>query len=601
MSCRPVTLILVAAAWAAPAAAADPARGGHWPQWRGPDRTNVSADTGLLKEWPAGGPPLSWKADGLGQGVSSVAVAGGKVYVLGYRGETEYLNALNEADGKPVWSTAVGPTFRGAMSIMRWLSQRTPTVDGDRVYAFTADGALICLATADGKEQWRKDYVKDFEGQPGSWGYCDFPLVDGDRLICTPGGAKATVVALDKRTGATVWTCALPGAPRSAYGGIVPAEIGGVRQYVHQFESEAVGLAAADGKLLWSRGPAATTGPRGNVHTALVRGDQVFASSGWERTAALMRLTPDANGFKVEEVYRTSLALDPWVGSSVRLGEYVHTANGLCVEWKTGRPVPQPAPPGPSGAGAARGMSRVVRMTMTCADGRLYHRTGNNVVTLTEVTAAGAYAKRGEFAAPASREPTWTFAVVTGGRLYLRNEDVLLCYDVRETAARRRRPDVIFVPTPQDVVEKMLELAGVTKDDVVGDLGCGDGRIVVTAAKRYGCKAVGYDLDPECIRLSVENVKKEGVDKLVRIEQKDVLTLNLSGLSVVTLYLGPAMNAKLVPQLEKLKPGSRIVSHAFPMPGVVPYKVVSVTSTEDDVTRRLYLWTTPLKKESTKD
>jgi hypothetical protein len=219
-------------------------------------------------------------------------------------------------------------------------------------------------------------------------------------------------------------------------------------------------------------------------------------------------------------------------------------------------------------------------------------------VTLSEVAADGAYVRRGEFTAPqVGGEPTWTFPVVAGGRLYLRDQGVLLCYNVRAKAPRPRRPDVIFVPTPQDVVEKMLELAGVTKGDVVADLGCGDGRIVVTAAKKYGCRAVGYDLDKECVRLSLENVRGAGVGGLVRIERDDLLAADLRGVTVVTLYLGPALNARLVPQLETLKAGARIVSHAFDMPGVTPDKVVEVRSAEDDIVRKLYLWTTPLKRE----
>ena len=145
-----------------------------WPQWRGPNRSNVSADTGLLADWPDGGPPLVWKADGIGQGVPSVSVAGGKVFVLGYRDGKEHLTALAERDGKSIWSTPIGPEAK-EQSVMRWLSQRTPTVDVERVYAFTARGELICLGTADGKEKWRKDYVKDFAGKPGTLGYCDFP------------------------------------------------------------------------------------------------------------------------------------------------------------------------------------------------------------------------------------------------------------------------------------------------------------------------------------------------------------------------------------------------------------------------------------------
>ena len=163
-----------------------------------------------------------------------------------------------------------------------------------------------------------------------------------------------------------------------------------------------------------------------------------------------------------------------------------------------------------------------------------------------------------------------------------------------------RAPDVIFVPTPQDVVDRMLELVKVKKDDLVYDLGCGDGRIVVTAAKRYGCKAVGYDIDPERVKESLENVEKSNVGQLVRIEQKDIFTLDLSEANVITLYLLPELNVKLIPQLEKLKPGSRIVSHDFRMKGVKPDKVVKVVSDEDYVEHKIYLWTSPLKKKAKK-
>jgi PBP1b-binding outer membrane lipoprotein LpoB len=159
-----------------------------------------------------------------------------------------------------------------------------------------------------------------------------------------------------------------------------------------------------------------------------------------------------------------------------------------------------------------------------------------------------------------------------------------------------RTPDVIFVPTPQEVVEKMLELVHVTKDDLLYDLGCGDGRIVVTAAKKYGCKAVGYDIDPQRIKESLENVEKNQVGDLVTIEQKDIFTLDLSDANVITLYLLPSLNVKLIPQLEKLKPGSRIVSHDFDMRGVEPDQVVEVTTSGDGANHTIYVWTTPLKK-----
>jgi uncharacterized protein (TIGR03000 family) len=166
-----------------------------------------------------------------------------------------------------------------------------------------------------------------------------------------------------------------------------------------------------------------------------------------------------------------------------------------------------------------------------------------------------------------------------------------------------RGPDVIFVPTPQEVVDKMLELAEVKKDDIVYDLGCGDGRIPVTAAKKYGCKAWGYDIDPQRIKESLENVKKNKVEDLVTIERKDIFTLDLSKANVVTLYLLPDLNVKLIPQLEKLKPGSRIVSHEFDMEGCKPKKTMEVEFTDKDGDKRkhtIYLWTIPFEKEKEK-
>jgi precorrin-6B methylase 2 len=166
-----------------------------------------------------------------------------------------------------------------------------------------------------------------------------------------------------------------------------------------------------------------------------------------------------------------------------------------------------------------------------------------------------------------------------------------------EEQEAERTPDVIFVPTPHEVVEIMLRLADIKEDDVVYDLGCGDGRIVIAAAKKAGAKAWGYDIDPQRVKESRANVKKESVESLVTIEQKDIFTLDLSKVDVVTLYLLPSLNVKLIPQLEKMKPGSRIVSHAFDMAGVTP-DVVATVNCNDGVDRRVYLWTTPLKKEA---
>ncbi|MHC4456862.1 MAG: methyltransferase domain-containing protein [Planctomycetota bacterium] len=173
--------------------------------------------------------------------------------------------------------------------------------------------------------------------------------------------------------------------------------------------------------------------------------------------------------------------------------------------------------------------------------------------------------------------------------------------DIEGQFSENHTPDVVFIPTPQNIVDEMLELAKVTKDDLVYDLGCGDGRIVVTAAKRYGCKAVGYDIDPKRVRESQENVEKNKVGHLVRIEQKNIFSIDLSKADVITLYLLPELNVKLIPQLEKLKPGSRIVSHNFAMKGVRPDKVVKINSDEDIFGHEIYLWTSPLKKSKETD
>lgn len=160
---------------------------------------------------------------------------------------------------------------------------------------------------------------------------------------------------------------------------------------------------------------------------------------------------------------------------------------------------------------------------------------------------------------------------------------------------KKKDPDVIYVPTPQPVVDRMLELAQVKKGDVVFDLGCGDGRIVVTAAKKYGAKGTGFDIDPERLKESNDNVKKNDVGKLVEIKDKDIFTVDLSQANVVTLYLLPELNVRLIPQLEKMKPGSRIVSHSFDMRGVKPDKIEKVDANGSEHT--IYLWTVPLKKE----
>jgi outer membrane protein assembly factor BamB len=574
--------------------------GGYWPQFRGPDRSNVAKDTGLLKEWPKDGPPLVWKITNLGTGLAPVSIAEGRIYTVAFREGTEYAVALDRGTGKEIWAVPLGLGRQEAG--MQFHFQRQPAIDADRVYAFSAGGELFCLDVDAGHVLWKKNYRKDFPGRVSGWGMNDHPLVDGNQLICTPGAKDAMLVALDKRNGEVIWKAAVPGDDIPAHSPVVVVEVDGIRQYVELLSRGLVGISAKDGKFLWRYDRVSNA--HINVPSPVVRDNHIFVSTGYSVGSALLKLTVAEKQVKIEEVFfaRDFQNLN---GGMVWLGDHVYGSHrgGIsgsplgCLDLKTGKL---------AWNWKEQGCTNVV-----AAEEHLYCRYTNGTITLVEATPEG-YKEKGRFM-PVDRTkfPAWTYLVLTGQRLYVRDQNVLLCYDLRANRPTpfaeplgppkedpaSRLPDAIFVPSPQDVVEKMLELAKVKKEDVVVDLGCGDGRIPVTAAKKYGCKAVGYDIDEECIKLSVAKVKENKVEALVRIVHEDVFKVDLSQADVVTLYLLPQLNVKLIPQLEKMKPGARIVSHAFDMKGILPDEVINYKSKEDEVERKLYLWTLPLKKE----
>jgi outer membrane protein assembly factor BamB len=583
---------------------------GDWPQWRGPRRDNRSSDTGLLKTWPDGGPPLEWRVDGLGEGIDSVAVADGRVLTLGQIGGVEYLQALEAQSGRRLWAgptgSAIGAVHRSPL--MRWLSQRTPTLDDDRVYVVRSDGQLICMATHDGGELWRKNVIREFRAPSRPWGFCDYPLVDGDHLICTPGGEDATIVALDKRTGEIRWKSKLEGDQWQEYGALVVAEFGGVRQYLAFLHSGLVSVSASDGRLLWQHNVHANR--TANSYTPLVLFDQILQANGYGSGLALLNVHHQDGAFQVEEVYQKSYSFEIFEDSTAVVGDELYgslrTGVLTCFNWATGDVHW-------SDRATRRGM-----LALTFADNRLYLLHADGYVTLVEPDAS-ACAVRGAFLLPDHvKSAGATFPVVTGGRLYLRNDDHLFCYDVREDRgsdaekapttialappaappdADRQAPRVprpIFVPTPQDVVEEMLKLANVEKDDLLVDLGSGDGRIVITAAKKYGCRAIGYEIDKELIGISNEQVQSAEVGKLVTIREQDMYTADLSEVDVVAVYAYSAVLDKLKPQFAKLKPGSRIVSHFFEIPGVEPADVQEIESAETGGKHRILLYRTPL-------
>lgn len=589
--------------------------GGYWPQYRGPDRSNASRESNLLSHWPPEGPPLVWKAQGIGEGMASVAVADGRIFTLGSQPDSEFAVALDEKDGARIWSTYLGPGLR-QMPLMRWLNQRTPTVDRDRVYFVTLQGELHCLRAADGKRLWQKSYVDDFKATMPTFGFCDYPLVDADRLICTPGSPGAALVALDKRTGEVVWKSAVTGVTHASYGATVLTEVEGIRQYVAALPSGLVGIAATDGRLLWRQ----DKGDKRVLYsyTPIVDHNFILSANGYSPGVGLLQLLRAQQGMQAREVYQVPLSLNLIGESSVLANDRLYVIRTpdwlVCLEKRTGKTLWE----APRGAGAGR-------PSLTFADGLLYVRYANGIMNLVEDRPQG-YQEKGSFKIPDHVESMGaTLPVIAGSRLYVRDNQTLLSYDIRADALERQRPaprlvnlkppvlpketdspsrqprtgknrapDAIYVPTPQDVVDKMLELAKADKKDLVIDLGSGDGRIVLTAAQKYGAKAIGYEIDPALVKLSREAIQKQQLQDRVRIEHEDIFTLDLGQADVVTVYLPSHLLTRLLPQLEKLKPGTRIVSHYFEIPGIKPDAVTTILSNEDGNQHKLYLWKCPL-------
>lgn len=413
-----VSLLVVACAAVVLARAPLEAAAGDWPGWRGADRSGVSTETGLLKRWPEGGPKRLWKATGLGGGYSTPSVAAGRVFLLGSKGNDEFLLALDARDGRLLWSTRVGavgentgPNYPGPRS--------TPTVDGDRLYALGSDGDLVCARTADGTVVWRHHLGREFEGNRGTWAYAESVLLDGETLVCTPGGPSATLLALHKKDGRVRWKAKVPGGNEAGYASVVVARVGGVRLYVQFLGSGVVAVDARDGRFLWRY--ARNVGGVSCV-TPIVHGDRVFTSASGTDGAggdALLRL--DARGGKVEvkEIYLVR-SITAAHGGVVRVGDYLYGCNStglVCADFATG---------------ARKWHDRSVgRGAVVAADGMLYLRSERGAVALVEATPVG-YRERGRFEPPArSRFPAFAHPVVAGGRLYLRDADVLLCYDVK--------------------------------------------------------------------------------------------------------------------------------------------------------------------------
>ena len=384
---------------------------GDWPQWRGPERNGISRETGLAQQWPSSGPPVAWTATGLGAGYGTAAVKDTRVFVQGLRGRQTMVHALNRADGKYLWSKNLGS---GGSNDRGSGPRSTPTLDGDRLYVLTETGDMVCLRD-DGTEIWQRNILKDFAGSNITWLLSESPLVDGDRVIVTPGGRQAGIVALDKMTGKTIWTTKEL-SDEAGYSSVIAFDVQGIRAYTTFTGSAGVGVRAADGKVMWRYAPAANG--TANITTPVVQGNQVFYTSAYGTGAGLVNLRPQNGELVAQEAYFTRNMQNHHGGVVLVDGTLYGFSNAIltALDFATGKALWQ--------------HRSVGKASVTYADGRLYMLSEDNVVGLAEVTPKG-YRETGRFEIADQGLPSWSHPVVSSGRLYIRNQNNLMVYDIK--------------------------------------------------------------------------------------------------------------------------------------------------------------------------
>ena len=402
---------------------AEALRADDWAQWRGQHRDGISPETGLLKEWPKQGPKLLWEVKELGSGYSTPAVVGQRIYVLGNDGlENEFVQALAVSDGKRVWSARLGKVGNPEQQPKFAAARSTPTVEGEFLYALGSDGDLACVAIGTGKVLWHKNLRNAFGGKPGIWAYSESPLLDGDKLVCTPGGSDATLVVLNKKTGELLRKCAVPGGDPAAYSSAIIVEGAGLKQYVQVLQGGLVGVDAQSGRFLW-RYNKINSPYKANIPTPVAHGGYIYSAAVGVGGGAI-KLKPREGAVDFEQVY-FSPKLPTAIGGEVILGDYMYGTTGqalLCVEFSSGN---------------VKWDDRALGAASLCyADGRLYLHAEDGQVALVDATSDG-YHEKGRFSPPDQpkrindMEKAWAYPVVANGRLYLRDHGLLWCYDIK--------------------------------------------------------------------------------------------------------------------------------------------------------------------------
>lgn len=397
-----------------------------WPQWRGPARNGTSPESGLLKQWPAGGPKLLWQINDIGDGYSTPVVVGNRIYLMSNRDmENEFVAALSTQDGKVIWTTRVGNVGNPNQNPPYPKARSTPTVDGNFIYALGSDGDIACLEAKSGKIRWSKNIRKEFGGTPGEWAYAESPLVDGDVVVVTPGGAEATMVALNKKTGALVWKSAVPGGEPAGYASAIVVQAGGRKQYVQLLSKGIVGVDAKTGQFLWRYAEAAK-GPA-QYFTPVARGEYVYGGA-LGVGGGLVRLRPEGSGVAAEQVYFIR-GLPNGIGGAVLIGDHLYgtevTQQLVAVEFTTGK--------------VKWKSENFGWASVAAADGHLYFHFINGDMALVEASPE-AFREKGRFTPPNQPkkkqigqfpEGAFAYPVIANGRLYIRDLGTLWAYDIK--------------------------------------------------------------------------------------------------------------------------------------------------------------------------